>query len=185
MARRRPRQAETTLQRPGTTEEQELLARRLRKLVLRFGCSTDRIAFRASALEDFTHTVSHDLRSPVTSILLGVDRIEAGMPAVSQQDEDAVKEIVDLNLGPEIFAFCRCMASDIEIGGLVGVEALACGCRVVATKVGDHSPVVGVGDGVRAAAAGIGEQARHVELVRQAGVVRVSAHATTTSGVQA
>ena len=33
---------------------------------------------------------------------LGVDRIEAGMPAVSQGDEDAIKEIVDLNLGPEI-----------------------------------------------------------------------------------
>ena len=45
---------------------------------------------------------------------LGVDRIEAGMPAVSQQDADAVKAIVDLNLGPEIFAFCRCMSSDIE-----------------------------------------------------------------------
>jgi isopropylmalate/homocitrate/citramalate synthase len=38
---------------------------------------------------------------------LGVDRIEAGMPAVSQEDEDAMKAIVDLNLGPEIFAFCR------------------------------------------------------------------------------
>jgi len=45
---------------------------------------------------------------------LGVDRIEAGMPAVSQQDADAVKAIVDLDLGPEVFAFCRCMASDIE-----------------------------------------------------------------------
>jgi isopropylmalate/homocitrate/citramalate synthase len=46
---------------------------------------------------------------------LGVDRIEAGMPAVSQGDADAVKAIVDLNMGPEIFAFCRCMASDIEM----------------------------------------------------------------------
>ena len=52
---------------------------------------------------------------------LGVDRIEAGMPAVSQQDEDAVKEIVQLQLGPEIFSFCRCMASDIE-------KAKAAGC---------------------------------------------------------
>jgi isopropylmalate/homocitrate/citramalate synthase len=45
---------------------------------------------------------------------LGVDRIEAGMPAVSQEDEDAVKAIVDANLGPEVFAFCRCMVGDIE-----------------------------------------------------------------------
>jgi isopropylmalate/homocitrate/citramalate synthase len=53
---------------------------------------------------------------------LGVDRIEAGMPAVSQQDADAVKEIVDLNLGPEIFAFCRCMASDIEMAKKAGCK---------------------------------------------------------------
>jgi isopropylmalate/homocitrate/citramalate synthase len=53
---------------------------------------------------------------------LGVDRIEAGMPAVSQQDADAVKAIVDLNLGPDIFAFCRCMASDIE-------KAKEAGCK--------------------------------------------------------
>ena len=45
---------------------------------------------------------------------LGVDRIEAGMPAVSQEDEDAVKAIVDMKLGPEVFAFCRCMVNDIE-----------------------------------------------------------------------
>lgn len=49
-------QAEITLQKPGTAEEREALARRFRKLVMRFGCSTDRIAFRNSALEDFTHT---------------------------------------------------------------------------------------------------------------------------------
>jgi isopropylmalate/homocitrate/citramalate synthase len=53
---------------------------------------------------------------------LGVDRIEAGMPAVSQQDADAVKAIVDLNLGPETFAFCRCMASDIEMAKKAGCQ---------------------------------------------------------------
>ncbi len=51
---------------------------------------------------------------------LGVDRIEAGMPAVSQGDADAVKAIVDLDLGPEIFAFCRCMASDVEMAKKAG-----------------------------------------------------------------
>jgi predicted naringenin-chalcone synthase len=49
-------QAEITLQQPPSDEEREAITRRLRKLVLRFGCSTDRIAFRNSALEDFTHT---------------------------------------------------------------------------------------------------------------------------------
>ncbi|MBI1753527.1 MAG: type III polyketide synthase [Acidobacteria bacterium] len=48
-------QAEITLQTPATEEERAVLIRRFRKLVLRFGCSTDRIAFRNSALEDFTH----------------------------------------------------------------------------------------------------------------------------------
>lgn len=49
-------QAEITLQRPVTAEAQEALVHKYRKLVLRFGCSTDRISFRNSALDDFTHT---------------------------------------------------------------------------------------------------------------------------------
>src|ERR1700686_5810757 len=36
---------------------------------------------------------------------IGVDRIEAGMPAVSEQDYQAVKEISRLGLKSEIFAF--------------------------------------------------------------------------------
>jgi len=51
-----------------------------------------------------------------------VDRIEAGMPAVSQQDADAVKAIVDMNLGPDIFSFCRCMVSDIEMAKKAGCK---------------------------------------------------------------
>ncbi|WP_257309256.1 3-oxoacyl-[acyl-carrier-protein] synthase III C-terminal domain-containing protein [Geothrix fuzhouensis] len=49
-------QAEITLQKPVTDEAREIITRKYRKLVLRFGCSTDRIHFRNSALEDFTHT---------------------------------------------------------------------------------------------------------------------------------
>lgn len=48
-------QAEITLQKPATAEEREVLTKRFRKLVLRFGCSTDRIASRNSFLDDFTH----------------------------------------------------------------------------------------------------------------------------------
>ena len=48
-------QAEITIRQPATEEEREAITRKLRKLVLRFGCSTDRIAFRNSALDDFTH----------------------------------------------------------------------------------------------------------------------------------
>lgn len=51
---------------------------------------------------------------------LGVDRIEAGMPAVSQEDFDAIKEICKLGLKSEIYAFSRAMISDID-------KALECG----------------------------------------------------------
>src|SRR3984893_17710325 len=36
---------------------------------------------------------------------LGVHRIEAGMPAVSPQDQAAIKDIANLGLKAEIFAF--------------------------------------------------------------------------------
>lgn len=54
----------------------------------------------------------------------GVDRIEAGMPVVSPQDEAAIKDIVQLNLGPEIFAFARCMADDIKRAQDCGVSGV-------------------------------------------------------------
>lgn len=55
---------------------------------------------------------------------LGVHRIEAGMPAVSAQDEEAIKEIVRRDLGPEVFAFCRCMVSDVERAADCGVKGI-------------------------------------------------------------
>ena len=55
---------------------------------------------------------------------VGVHRIEAGMPAVSKQDEEAIKEIVKRNLGPEIFAFCRCVVSDVELAADCGVDGI-------------------------------------------------------------
>ncbi len=54
----------------------------------------------------------------------GVHRIEAGMPAVSKVDEAAIKEIVQLNLGPEIFAFSRCIASDVKLAKECGVKGI-------------------------------------------------------------
>jgi len=55
---------------------------------------------------------------------VGVHRIEAGMPAVSLQDEAAIKEIVKRNLGPEIFCFCRCMADDVRRAVDCGVDGI-------------------------------------------------------------
>ncbi|MFP3137787.1 MAG: pyruvate carboxyltransferase [Nitrososphaeria archaeon] len=44
----------------------------------------------------------------------GVDRIEAGMPTVSDQDFHAVREIAHLRLGPKIYSFARCMNADVD-----------------------------------------------------------------------
>jgi len=54
----------------------------------------------------------------------GVHRIEAGMPAVSRADEDAIKEIVKRNLGPKIFAFGRCMKDDVKRAVDCGVDGI-------------------------------------------------------------
>ncbi|HSJ54835.1 MAG TPA: pyruvate carboxyltransferase [Anaerolineae bacterium] len=58
----------------------------------------------------------------------GIHRIEAGMPAVSPADEAAIKEIVKRNLGPEIYAFSRCMPDDVK-------RALDCGVTGVVTEI--------------------------------------------------
>ena len=55
---------------------------------------------------------------------VGVHRIEAGMPAVSSQDEAAIKEINNLGLKSEIFAFSRCMIKDIKAAYDCGVKGV-------------------------------------------------------------
>src|SRR5512143_4041208 len=54
----------------------------------------------------------------------GVHRIEAGMPAVSPSDEAAIREIVKRDLGPEIFAFSRCMVEDVKRAVDTGVKGI-------------------------------------------------------------
>jgi len=64
---------------------------------------------------------------------VGIQRIEAGMPAVSDQDEAAIKEIVKRNLGPKIFSFARCMKEDVK-------RSVDCGIKNVVMEVptSDH-----------------------------------------------
>lgn len=59
---------------------------------------------------------------------IGVDRIEAGMPAVSPQDAEAIKEISKLGLKSKIFTFARAMKQDIDM-------ALECGADGVIIEV--------------------------------------------------
>src|ERR1700676_4832180 len=59
---------------------------------------------------------------------VGVDRIEAGMPAVSEQDFQAIKEITKLGLKARIYTFARAMNADID-------KALECGAHGVIIEV--------------------------------------------------
>lgn len=55
---------------------------------------------------------------------IGIHRIEAGMPAVSPQDEAAIRELVKRDMGPEIFAFARCMKEDVKRAADCGVKGI-------------------------------------------------------------
>lgn len=55
---------------------------------------------------------------------VGVHRIEAGMPAVSPNDEAALREIVKRNLPSEVFCFARCMVKDVELAADCGVDGI-------------------------------------------------------------
>ncbi|MCR8725162.1 2-isopropylmalate synthase [Frigidibacter sp. ROC022] len=59
---------------------------------------------------------------------IGVDRIEAGMPAVSPQDAEAIKQISKLGLKARIFTFARALKQDIDM-------ALECGAHGVIIEV--------------------------------------------------
>jgi len=59
---------------------------------------------------------------------IGVDRIEAGMPAVSEMDFQAIKQISKLGLKAKIYTFARAMNADID-------KALECGCHGVIVEV--------------------------------------------------
>jgi isopropylmalate/homocitrate/citramalate synthase len=59
---------------------------------------------------------------------VGVERIEAGMPAVSDEDFAAIKEITRLGLKAKIYAFARAMTVDID-------KAVECGCHGVVIEI--------------------------------------------------
>ncbi len=55
---------------------------------------------------------------------VGVHRIEAGTPAASQEDADAIKAIVDEGLDSKIFCFSRNMVKDMELAKSLGVHGV-------------------------------------------------------------
>lgn len=59
---------------------------------------------------------------------IGIERIEAGMPAVSKDDFAAIKEITSRSMDAKIFTFARAMTSDID-------AAIECGASGVIIEV--------------------------------------------------
>src|SRR2546425_5331035 len=57
---------------------------------------------------------------------VGVHRIEAGMPVVSQDDFAAVKEIAHLGLKAKVIAFSRLVREDIDAALKCDVEGIIC-----------------------------------------------------------
>jgi len=62
----------------------------------------------------------------------GIQRIEAGTPAVLKEDEEAIREICDMGLSSKIFAFVRCMEKDMKLAKSCGVDG------VIAEMVGSE-----------------------------------------------
>jgi isopropylmalate/homocitrate/citramalate synthase len=66
----------------------------------------------------------------------GVHRIEAGMPAVSKQDEEAIRELVKRDLGDtEVFAFSRCMKEDVK-------RAVDCGVSGIVVEIPSSEHII-------------------------------------------
>lgn len=63
----------------------------------------------------------------------GVDRIEAGMPAVSSDEMDAIRAVASLGLNAQVMALCRVVVSDVE-------KALDCGVQGVVVEVPSSLP---------------------------------------------
>jgi len=68
----------------------------------------------------------------------GVHRIEAGLAAVSPDDERAIKEIVKRDLPSEIYAFSRCMLDDVK-------RSIDCGVSGVAMEIPSSRHLIELG----------------------------------------
>ena len=88
----------------------------------------DRVELHDATLRDgeqtpgVVFTVDDKVRIAEKLSEVGVERIEAGMPAVSKNDFEAIKKISKLNLPSKIFAFSRATESDIDLAVESGVE---------------------------------------------------------------
>jgi isopropylmalate/homocitrate/citramalate synthase len=90
----------------------------------------DRVAVHDLTLRDgeqqagIEFTADQKVRIAEELAAAGVDRIEAGMPAVSPSDAEAVRRIASAGLPSRVFAFSRCMVSDVEKALEAGVTGI-------------------------------------------------------------
>ena len=54
----------------------------------------------------------------------GIDRIEAGMPSVSRQDQEAITQMTHLGLSSKIYSFARCIKSDVDMAIKCDVDGI-------------------------------------------------------------
>ncbi|GBD28812.1 2-isopropylmalate synthase [bacterium HR31] len=66
---------------------------------------------------------------------VGVHRIEAGLPMVSRADRAAVEAIARRNLGPKVYAFSRCLVSDVQ-------QAVDCGVKGVVVEIPSSQHII-------------------------------------------
>ncbi len=69
-------------------------------------------------------TMTEKLRIAEKLAEAGVQRIEAGLPAVSPSDAEAVRRIAAMGLPARIFAFSRCMVEDVKRAVDTGVKGI-------------------------------------------------------------
>src|SRR5439155_20699191 len=55
---------------------------------------------------------------------MGIHRIEAGMPAASDQDKAAIQDIAALGLKSEIFGFARCIPDENNVVKAAGCKGV-------------------------------------------------------------
>ena len=83
-------------------------------------------------------TVDEKIRIAEALAGAGVHRIEAGMPAVSADDEKAVRTIAARGLPSEIYAFSRCMVDDAK-------RAVDCGVTGVVMEIPSSRHLIELG----------------------------------------
>jgi isopropylmalate/homocitrate/citramalate synthase len=87
------------------------------------------VGFYDTTLRDGEQTVgvvlSPDEKVEVARLVdsLGIERIEAGFPRVSDEDREAIRRIADAGLAAEVWGFARAVPADVEALLELGLEA--------------------------------------------------------------